>query len=165
MESQKGKERNGKKVISKRQHKNVKYEVYIANFTTFKTIQIRITGRIHINKDNDPDDYRRLISLTKTRIKNIINTIGRTGTVFQEVSIVDINTPELTKKLIEEKSSQFFKIDVVLFVKPGNTYDKYLVTLTSENVVSRIYDTLLMIPDIWDLKIIQKRKTISIDAL
>jgi len=134
------KPKNGKGV-KKTKIGYIEYSSYIPNSKDFKTLQLRLTGWIKTDEDMTQDEFNKVQGAIKYRIKSLIMEMSRTITMFRDIGIVDITTPELAvgNKI---KPKQYLRIDVVFYTINNPKYDRELITLFTENTTHKIIDIL-----------------------
>ena len=102
---------------------NVKVGAYVTDHTSFKTIQVQISGWIKNDPDTTNDMARKIIVKAKRNIQNRIRNLARSTNLFKPESIVDFNIGNLDTSKYDRI---FLCIDLVLF-NNTNIYDKNMV--------------------------------------
>lgn len=136
------------KNLRKRQMGLVEVAVYTPNVNTFKTTQMRLSGWVTPNPDATQEDYDRVMGSTKFRLKRMVRDWSESHRFFQPESIVDLDTSDVIPKS-RKRQYQFFKVDIVLFVRDDLEYDKYFVTVTTEDIAERAIEILEQYPEYW----------------
>ena len=134
----------------------VELDTYVPDSITFKSVQLRLKGWIVPNREAEQQDYNRVMSLTKIRLKQMIREWTESYRFYQPECIIDIDTGDVNRHT-RKKPHQFFKVDIVLYVRPDLLYDSYFVTHTTYDLAERSIEILDQFPDYWNF-IIKKSK-------
>lgn len=134
--------------LKKRNLGMVIVDVFTPNVSTFKTVQIRLGGWVKPFPEASQQDYDLVMKLTKFRLKRMIRNWSGSYGFYQPESIIDIDTSNVTPRS-KDKPRQYFKVDIVLFVRPELDYDKYFVTITTQDLVERAVVVLDEFPEYW----------------
>lgn len=133
------------------------YEGFVADSTTFKTLQVRVGGWVQTNPDFGQHQYDRQVSLTKHKLKQMTRDWGRFQQYWREECIVDVMTSKVSKA-DRKQPYQYFYVDIVLFTQNDLKYDRAYVKVLTENFSHRIIDVLNQFPDTWSFVESVKRK-------
>jgi len=115
------------------------YDWYIPDYTTFKTLQLRIGGWVAWNNDYNQRDIDRLTGKIKKKIQQNIREQQSIFMEFKPTSIVDISMGKETKGNANVEY-RFGRIDVVLF--PNFPYNRNTVECIAKLEVMKIHNIL-----------------------
>ena len=126
----------------------VQYKIHSPNVLDFKSIQIDIGGWIKPDPDTEQIELDYTLSHTKKRIKMMVRNRSDRNGYIQPETIIDISTSDMISG--KKRQCQYIRMDVCFFIKPGEKWDRYFITLLSKNLVQEIITILKMNPDIFN---------------
>jgi hypothetical protein len=103
-----------------------------------------MSGWIKLNPDLEQHQLVFIINKTKRNIKARLTNIANKTGIYQKESIVVISTGDITNDR-KIKNYQYINIDITLFNKPGNIYDRnytkaFAHSLTQEIIINDLID-------------------------
>ena len=120
---------------------NIKVTAYVTDHTSFKTIQVQISGWIKKDPDITNDMAKKIMLKAKRNIQNRIRNLARSTNLFKPESIVDFNIGNLDTSKYDRI---FLNIDLVLFnntsIYDKKMVDKYIPMLTEDIIIDDLQD-------------------------
>jgi len=131
------KDKNGKRITMKDIH-NVKNDIYVADFRTFKSIQIDMGGWIHLDPELDQHELNRILSRAIKNIKYRLSNMARRTGKYHLSNIVIIDTGDINYSR-KARNYQYLNIYVTLFNKT-DIYDKMKIRATFQPIIQEIIE-------------------------
>ena len=136
-----------------------KFEVFVPNVQTFKSVQIRLSGWVVPLPDASQRDYDKVISSTKFRLKRMVREWSESYGFYQPLCIVELDTSDVVRK---KRDRSFFKLDIVLYTRDDLNYDKYFIHTTTDDIAERAVVILDQYPDYWYFTIKNSKRSVNV---